>query len=297
MSTQPSPAGPVPDSLRGIALMSLTVLLFAVLDTLTKYLTRFYPVNVILWCRYLIQVVLMVLVFAPSMGQRLFRSTRPLQQLARAALLLGASFCMTAGLRHLPIAEATSIIFLAPLLVCLLSVPLLGEKVEAPDWIAVALGFIGIVIILRPGGAVLSWAALLPLATALFNSLYQIVTRRFKNQEHPLTTNFFIGVLAVCVLSVPLPASWVTPTLPHAAILLAMGVAGLGGHVLWIKALSHSPPSTLGPFSYAQLLWATLFGYLIFGVLPDTGSVIGMAVIAAGGLYLTIRHIRLPRGA
>lgn len=295
MSTAPSPAGAMPAPLRGIAFVSLTVFLFAVLDTLCKYLTRYYPTNVILWIRYAVQVGLMLAIFAPRMGARMFRTTRPLQQLARAGCLLGASFCMTTGLAYLPVAEATSIIFLGPLMVCLLSAPLLGERVEPRDWIAVALGFIGITIVLRPGGDILSWAVLLPLSTAMFNSLYQIITRRFKNQEHPITTNFAISLLAVAVLAFTLPGNWVTPTPFHGVLLLAMGVAGLSGHVLWIKALSHATPATLGPYSYAQLLWATLLGYLIFDTLPDGGSLAGMAIIAAGGLYLTLRHLRIPR--
>jgi len=164
----------------------------------------------------------------------------------------------------------------------------------ALDWLAVLFGFVGIVIMVRPGGALLTPAALLPLAAAICNSLYQIVTRKFSGAENPVTTNFLTGLVGVVLLSPAVPFSWQSPaTSSDLLLILDMGLAGVASHFLLIKAFERASPVVLSPFSYAQLLWATLLGYLVFGALPDAGSIAGMAIIAASGLF--VMYHRMPK--
>jgi drug/metabolite transporter (DMT)-like permease len=276
-------------------LISLAVLCFAVLDTLCKYLTRYYAVSAVLWVRYTVHVVLLAGIFGPQMGLGLLRTARPGLQILRALCLLGTSVLFVTGLLYVPLPEATAIVYITPLLVIALSVPLLGDKVAGRDWIAVLLGLVGVLIIVRPGGALLTAAALLPFSAAVCNSLYQLITRKFSGAENPTTTNFITGLVGSILLTSTLPFSWSTPTLNHALLLVGAGLAGVGGHYLMIKAFERATPAVLGPFSYGQLLWATLLGYLVFGTFPDTGSFIGMAVIAASGLYVTFNHVVRPR--
>jgi drug/metabolite transporter (DMT)-like permease len=157
------------------------------------------------------------------------------------------------------------------------------------------LGFLGVLIIVRPGSALLTLAALLPLAAAVCNSLYQIITRKFRETENPTTSNFITGVVGSVLMSFTLPLSWTMPTPTHALLMACMGVAGVCGHYLLIKAFERASPAVLGPFSYGQLLWAMLLGYLVFGAFPNAGSILGMAVIAASGLHITYHHIVRPR--
>jgi drug/metabolite transporter (DMT)-like permease len=278
-----------------MVLMSLAVLCFAVLDSLAKYLTRYYTVSGLVWARYTVHVLLMLVLFGPRMRFGLLRTAQPKLQVLRALCLLGATLFMISGLRYIPLAEATAINFVTPLLVIALSVPLLGEKVDGRDWLAVLLGFVGVLIIVRPGSALLTLAALLPVACAVCNSLYQIITRKFRGAENPTTTNFITGLVGSTLMSFTLPFSWTMPTPTHALMMICMGVAGVSGHYLLIKAFERAAPAVLGPFSYGQLLWATLLGYVVFGALPDAGSLVGMAVIAASGLSVTYHHIMRPR--
>jgi drug/metabolite transporter (DMT)-like permease len=282
------------DNLRAILLISLAVLCFAVLDALCKYLTRYYAVSAVLWARYAVHVVLLAGVFGPRMKLDLLRTTRPGLQILRALCLLATSLFYVTGLLYVPLPEATAIVYMTPLLVVALSMPMLGEKVDGRDWIAVLLGLLGVLIIVRPGGALLTAAALLPFAAAVCNTLYQVITRKFSRAENPTTTNFITGFVGAIVLTFTLPVSWSTPTLPHALLLVCTGLAGVGGHYLLIKAFARAAPAVLGPFSYAQLLWATLLGYLVFGTLPDAGSLTGMAVIAVSGLYVTYHRVLHP---
>lgn len=283
------------DNLRGILLISLAVLCFAVLDALCKYLTRYYTVSAVLWARYTVHVVLLAGVFGPRMKFDLLRTARPWLQILRALCLLATSLLFVTGLLYMPLPETTAIIYMAPLLVVALSMPMLGERVDRRDWIAVLLGLLGVLIIVRPGGELLTAAALLPFAGAICNSLYQLITRKFSHAENPTTTNFITGLVGAILLTFTLPVSWSTPTPIHALLLVCAGLAGVGGHYLLIKAFERAAPAVLGPFSYGQLLWATLLGYLVFETLPDAGSLMGMAVIAASGLYVTYHRVLHPR--
>ena len=278
----------------GPLLMCVASLFFASLDSGTKYLTGHYPVNQVVWVRYMAQAGAIFLIFQPRMGRALFRTRRYGLQLFRGLCLCGSSVLVINGLARLPLAETTAIIFLAPVIVTVLSGLILKEKARRLDWVAVACGFVGVMIIARPGGGLLTWAILFPLGGAVCNACYQLVTRFSSGSENPATSNLYTGLIGALVLTPMGTAAW--EPMAWADLLLLVGLGGVAalGHLVMTHALTHAPAATLGPYSYTQIFWATLLGALVFSRVPDATSRVGMAVIAAGGLLLTsgplLRH-------
>lgn len=275
----------------GPLLMCLASLCFAFLDTATKYLAASYPLTQIVWARYTAQALLLALVFGPRMGWSVLHAhSYPLQML-RGLCLFGASMLVINGLARLPLTETTAILFLSPLIVTLLSGVVLKEKARRMDWIAVSCGFAGVLIIARPGGGLLTWAILFPIGTAICNALYQIVTRSTRASEHPITSNLYTGMIGSVVLMPAMPYVWQ----PMAAVdLLLVGGAGCIaaiGHLVITKALSCAPAAALGPYSYFQLAFVAVLGWLVFGAIPDAMSWIGIVVIAVGGLMISMRRL------
>ena len=173
---------------------------------------------------------------------------------------------------------------IARVLTTLLAGPMLGDRVTARQWIAVVLGFAGVLVIMRPGGGVLSLPAVFPLATAIVFSIYQIITRKLSGREHPYTTLFYTAVVGAVVTSFVAPLNWVTPTWAQAALMACVGVLGGTGHLLLIRAMEYASPSTLAPYVYSQLVWSTVLAYLAFGDFPQKVTLVGMLVIVAAGL-------------
>ncbi len=270
--------------LAGIALVLLATLLFASHDALSKYLSGFYPVVMVVWARYLVHSLLMAVIFLPQSGLRVLRSRRPGLQLLRALCLGATSLLFTSGLLFLPLAEATAVNFLAPLLVTALSVPLLGEAVSRGQWAAVLAGFAGVLIIVHPGGALFTPAVLLPLASALCFSLYQLLTRKLSESDSATTSNFFAGLCNTLLMSALVPFFWQLPSLAHALWMLALGGCGMAAHLFLTQAFRHAPPALLAPFGYGQIVFAGLLGALLFGHVPDLAGLAGIALICLSGL-------------
>ncbi|WP_377707338.1 DMT family transporter [Pseudomonas protegens] len=285
MSVSPSPFNGAEHPIKGIALICLAVLLFASHDTLSKYLSAFYPIVMVVWARYVVHTLLMLVVFVPRSGfSAVVRTKRPGLQLLRALCLIGTSLLFTTGLRYIPLAEATAVNFLAPLLVTALSVPFLEERVSRAQWLAVLAGFVGVLIVVRPGGALFTPAILLPLGSALCFGFYQLLTRKLSGVDSPTTSNFLTGILNSLIMSALLPFFWSTPTLVHGLFMIGLGTCGMLGHMLLTQAFRHAAPAMLAPFSYGQILFAGLFGYLIFDHTPDQYALVGIAVICLSGL-------------
>ncbi len=282
-----------PRTLRGMLMIMTAVALFAVMDAISKYLTRFYPITNVVWARYFSHTLVVILVLGPRYGLALVRTTRPVAQFIRGLLIATASFSFVAALKYLPIAESSAIAFLAPLLVTVAAVVVLKEKVEFARWVAVLCGFIGVLIIIRPGSGIFAWASLLPLATAFLFAAYQVLTRRLAGLESPYTSIFYSGLVGSLLLAIPLPYTWTTPhNMMHIALFAAIGIIGVSGHLMLIKAYEHAPASRLAPFSYTQLIWVTAIGYLAFDDFPDFWSLFGIAVLMASGIYIaTHQHL------
>lgn len=278
--------------LKGIALMVAATFLFASHDAISKYLSGFYPVVLIVWARYLVHTLLMAGIFLPHSGLRVLRSERPGLQALRALCLLAVSLLFTAGLMFIPLAEATSVIFLAPLLVTALSVPLLGERVSRGQWAAVVVGFVGVLIIVHPGGDLFTPAVLLPLAAALCFSFYQLLTRRLSGIDSATTSNFFAGLVNTLIMSALVPFFWQLPSLGHGLLMLALGGCGMAAHLLLTHAFRHAAPAMLAPFGYGQIVFAGLLGFLVFAHTPDPIALVGILVICLSGLAAVWRNRR-----
>ncbi len=265
-------------------------LCFTVLETTAKWLSRTYPVPMVVWIRYTGHLALMLILFLPRMRLRLVRTIQPAGQLARATLLLGSTLCNFGAISFLPLAEVKAISFVSPLLVTVFAVWLLKEHVTPSRWAAILVGFAGTLFIVRPGSAMLDPAALLALGSAFCYSLYQIMTRRISGGDDPMTTLFYTALVGCVFMSFMLPHVWKMPVLQHLPFFLLLGAAGMVGHLLLIKALEIERASALSPFGYTQLLWISISGFLVFGDVPDLHSVIGMAIIVASGLYVAWGH-------
>ena len=278
-----------PHALRGIGLMLLATGCFGCLDTISKYLVAYYPASALVWVRYVLQTLVMMAIFLPRMGRGLVRTTAPGLQLLRGLMLVLSSVVFVLALNHMQIAEVASIVFLAPIIVALAGGPLLGERVPTRTWIALAGGFSGVLLIIRPGGDAFTVWALLPLGCAFMFAGYQILTRRLAGHDDPITTLFYPGLIACFVIPPVFPGFFVVPTVPlHAAMLIAVGVLGAVGHFLLIRAHGLAPATLLSPFGYTQLLVVLALGWLVFRQLPDGIALTGIALIAGSGLALVL---------
>ena len=280
--------------LAGIGLVIAAVACFATLDTATKLSTAAVPILMGVWFRYAFQAAATSLVLLPRYGLSVLRTEHPRFQLLRGCLLLVSSTLAFFSLRYMPLAEFTSIVLIAPLVVTLLAATTLKEEVSPLRWALVAGGFVGTLVILRPGGTVFSWAILLPLGLVFTNAWFQVLTSRLARTEKPLTMHFYTGWVGTLVASVALPFVWTAlPSWHWWALLCLMGFMGTVGHFLLILAYQRAPASTLTPYLYAQIAFAMLGGWLLFSHVPDAVSLAGMALIAvcgATGAWLTVRE-------
>lgn len=282
--------------LRGVLLIMLAVFLFSSGDTLVKHMLRreAYPLAPLIWARYGVHLAFMLVLLAPRIGIGLVRTAHPGLQILRGLLLVGSTGFFYLSLVYLPLAEAAAISFVGPVLVTALSGPLLDERVGRRQWFAVGLGFLGVLIIVRPGGGVFTVHAVYPLITALLFALYQLLTRKLAGRDNPYTTLFFTALVGAAATSLPLPFVWQTPHWHQALVLVGIGLLGGFGHFCLIHAVEHSSPAALAPFVYTQLVWSTLLAWLAFAEFPGPGSLFGMMVIAAAGM-LAIDWRHLPR--
>ncbi|MEE1888332.1 DMT family transporter [Pseudomonas carassii] len=279
-----SPLSGVNQPLRGIALVVVATFLFATHDALSKFLGGIYPIIMVVWVRYLVHTVLMAGIFLPKAGLGVLRTRRPLLQTLRALSLLSTSLLFTAGLQYLPLAEATSVNFLAPVLVTALSVPLLKERVTPGQWLAVVMGFVGVLVVVHPGGAMFTPAILFPFGSALGFCFYQLLTRKLAAHDSPTTSNFYAGLCNTLIMTALVPFFWQAPQWPHVPLMLALGGCGMTAHLLLTQAFRHAAPALLAPFSYCQIVFAGLLGLVVFGQVPDGMSLVGIAVICLSGL-------------
>jgi drug/metabolite transporter (DMT)-like permease len=271
----------------GIGLMVAAVSVFACMDTIAKYLSRDYPVPMIVWARYFFQMVAMLVILGPRQRLRLVRTRRPGFQIVRGIVLTLSSLSFFTALAHMQLAEASAITFLAPLFVAILAGPVLHERVPAASWIAIITGLVGMQFIIRPGTEVFSWWALLPMCNAILMAAYQLMTRRIASVDPATTTLFYPAVVGSVGLALALPAVGVWPIhIGHALLFLVLGVLGGAGHLLLIRAYQRAPASLLAPFMYAQLAMALTLGFLVFGNFPDAWALLGMAIIVASGVML-----------
>jgi drug/metabolite transporter (DMT)-like permease len=283
--------------IRGILLMCTAAMLFPVMNGFAKALIAHYHPTQIVWARNASHLIFLLALFVPRTGLvRLLRCNRPLGQMSISLLLLVSTGMMFVSLEFIPLANASAIIFTAPLIVTLLSVLLLKEKVGLSRWIAVLVGFGGMLIVMRPGSTLFHWAAFLVLGSAATYAMYQIVMRRIAGADTPETTAVYSVVLSTLLMSVVVPFFWKTPeTLAHVLMFCGMGVIGGIGHYCIAHAMALAPASRVSPFNYVQILGAIIFDYLVFATFPDLWTWVGAAVIAGSGIYLLLQEAKGQR--
>ena len=290
----PDPASGTAHPFRGVLLFVAALFFFACMDATTKYLATLYNVPLVMAVRYVVNSLLMVAIFAPNQGRRMLATQRTGLVLLRAGCLVAASLFFGIALRHVPLAEATAIIFLAPLLVMLLAGWVLQERVGALGWAAAAAGFLGVLLIVRPGGDLDPIGVGCALVAAAVIAAYQLLSRVLAGSEETVALMFWATLAGSVFFGASLPWSWTgaAPTWEQGLLFVSLGVTGGLGHFLFTAAYRHTPASLLAPVNYLQLLWAGLLGWAVFAHVPDALTIGGMSIVAASGILSALKSRR-----
>jgi len=275
---------------KGIALILASTVFLGISDVTAKYLSATLPSIEIAWIRFVVFAAIMTPAMLPGSPLFALPTRRPGLQLMRGVTVLASSLFFISGLRYLPIAEASATGFVAPLLVTALSIVFLNERVGLRRWIATGVGLIGVIIILRPGTGAFHPAAFFPLVSALAWACTLIMTRMMSGTERAITVMTYSSIAGVCILSALVPFVWVTPSWHDIAFGIFIGVASTAGQWIVVLAFRYADASVLAPFSYTQLLWVSILGFLVFGEVPDVYTVTGACFIVASGLYTAHRE-------
>ncbi len=277
----------------GILLVCGTTLCFAGLDTVAKYLTREYHPLQVVWGRYFFQAVL-ILPFIWRRGlRRSFATNRPKLQIERALLISLITFTFFTTLRYLPMVDAQAISFTMPLILTAIAFFFLGEKVGPRRWAAVAVGFFGVLLIIRPTGDSMHWAAILCLGCALLNACFHLMTRTLAKHDRPEVGIVYAGFVGAAIFTLTVPWVWQTPDAGSFALLASMGVLGALGHYCLSQAYVYTRASVIAPYVYVQMVWVALFGFTLFGDVPEMSTVLGTAVVIVAGIYIFYRERKL----
>jgi drug/metabolite transporter (DMT)-like permease len=275
---------------RGVALVLLATFCFASMDAMSKILADTFAVTQILWIRSMVFVAFALWIARPKGIRNVLRSERPWLQGTRALLLIVESGVFVLAFKYLPLADAHAIAAASPLFVMALSVPLLGEYVGPRRWLAVIAGFIGVLLIVRPGFAEFKPAFLFPLVGAALWGLYQILVRLCARTDSSETTLLWTASIGFIATTMAAPFSWTPPTARDWAMMIVLSLLGSVAHFALIKAFERVEASALQPFLYTLLVWAAVLGYGVFGDIPDRWVMIGAAVIIASGTYAWYRE-------
>jgi drug/metabolite transporter (DMT)-like permease len=277
--------------MKGIALVLLAVMFFALGDVVTKHLTMLYAVPLVMALRYLVNLTLLVIALAPRHGWSLLRPQRTGLVIARALCLAAGSLTGGLSLRYMPVAETIAIFYLAPFIVMLLAVKFLGEKVTLAGWIGALVAFAGVVLIVRPGGGLNPLGVTFALINAVFAAFYHLLSRVLARTETTAALQIYtagIGLMVFAVLVLiggtgPMPGSsdlWLT---------LALGGLATLGHFLLTASYREAPASLLAPVNYMHLVWAGILGWLVFRHVSDGLSLLGMVMVAGAGVAVALR--------
>ena len=274
--------------LAGILFMCGAGVLFPVMNGFAKFLGESgYDSLQVSWARAFGHILFMLAAFVPRFGLGMLRTHRPGTQLLRSALLMTSNLSFFFAIITIPIAKAASISLTAPLVVALLAWPMLGERTTVGRLVALGIGFLGVVIVIRPGTELFQWASLFVVASATCYALYQILTRRIAGIETPETSAIYSSIVGAFGLIAVLPFVWKTPeSLRDVAYFCSLGVLGALGHYCVARAMHHAPANVVSPFQYMQLLGSVAVGYLFFGNFPDFLGWVGAAIIVGAGLSI-----------
>jgi drug/metabolite transporter (DMT)-like permease len=279
----------------GIVCAVLGMFSIAVMDGLAKHLVETYPVGQVTFARHLLAFLPLSLLIWHEGGFKALRTRRPGLHILRGLALTGGSVSFFLALRYLGLAEATVLAFAAPLFITAFSLPLLGESTGPHRWSAVVIGFIGVLIVVRPGAGAMTMAAFLPLFAALCYALGMIATRRLSRTDGLAAIAIFGNLTTIVASSALLAFGWKTPALADLWAFAIMGL--LGGSITFFLTLAYrlAPAAVVAPFDYTALVWATIIGWLVWREVPDRFVWLGAAVIIASGLYILYRETRGSR--
>jgi len=283
---------------QALPLFVLAGLCLASLDATAKFLVRDHPVLLVVWARYAGQMAIVTPYAWHRAGRGFWRTKRLSAQLVRSLYLVIATGCFFTGLRYLPLAEASAITFMAPLFVVALSLPVLGERPTRPRIVASLAGFAGILLLVRPGAPALHPAAVLLVGAALANALYQLATRKLRD-ENPQTMLFYSALVGTLLVTAALPFALESSPISwrDGGLLVLSGLLAGVGHGFFIAAFARAPAALLAPFTYLQIAWAVVYGILVFGQHPDGWSAVGIGIVVSSGVLLALWERRFARRA
>lgn len=276
---------------RAILFMVAAIFCFSVMDISVKALAPQVGILPSLWARYAGQMAMVVVLVAPRLA-RVARTHRPVTQLLRSLSLMAATGFFFLGLSHLTLADNAALMSVNPVFVTLGAALFLGEALGPRRLAGIGVALVGAMIVMRPGSAVFSPAAVLPLMAAVCYSAYALLTRRVGRDEDVWTSLFYTGLVGTVILSIAVPFAWVTPDLTGVALMLGVAAFGTVGQLFLIRAFSLGEAAMLAPFSYVGLIYAGVWGMLLFDEVPDRWTVVGALVIAGAGLYVWHRETR-----
>jgi drug/metabolite transporter (DMT)-like permease len=266
-----------------------------VMDGFAKYLSDDLPILQITWARYFFTVAFVFPIMFFFYKKQLVWSDKPKLQIFRGLILLSANICFFYAISIISLAKALTLAFIAPLIVTAFSPILLGEKVGFRRWTAVAVGFIGSLIVIRPGFLEFNLASMAALATGFFYGFYLIITRKLSTSDNPLLTLLITGMVGALLVSLIIPFYWVKPTLNQWSLMAGIGVFACIGHLFLILSLKYADASKLAPLGYTEILPNVIIGYYFFNELPDNWTYLGLFIIVLSGLYISRREYHLSR--
>ena len=284
-------------AVKGVGLVVAATLAFATADVTTKHLTALYAVPLVVAVRYVVNLLLIAVVMGPGEGRALWRTRRTGLVLLRSGCLAVASLAMGFALRTLPVGETIAIIYLSPFAVLVLAGPLLGEKVTAAGWVGAAVGFAGILLILRPGAGLEATGVLYALITAVATVAYYLLTRLLARTETTAALMFYSALVGTVVFAVMALGALggLMPGVADLGLMVVLGTMSTLGHFLFTAAYREAPASLLAPVNYLHLVWAAILGWLVFGHFPEGLSLIGMALVVLAGAWIALRaHMAGP---
>jgi drug/metabolite transporter (DMT)-like permease len=278
---------------RGILQMVVATVLFVGMNAIAKVLSAHLPAVEVVWARSAGHLVFIVALLGPGHGGwRLFETNNLRLQISRSLLQVGSQMLFFTAIGHVPLADATTVSFTAPLIVAVLAGPMLRERVGVSHWAAIGAGFAGALVVIRPGGGMNSYLLLI-LGSSICYALYQLLTRRVAAFDRPETSVTYSALVGTVLLSILVPFGWTTPSgAAQWAGLAALGILGALGHYLVARALAVAAASIISPFHYVQLIWAAAVGYAVFGDVPSGWMWLGATVIIASGLSIAVKEAR-----
>ena len=281
--------------MKAIVFNLLAWVMLPVMDGFAKYLSADLPVLQITWARYFFTVVFTLPVMFFFYNKQLVWTDKPKLQFFRGIILLCANICFFYAISVISLAKALTLAFIAPLIVTAFSPIILGEKVGVRRWTAVIIGFIGSLVVIRPGFVELNLASFAALGTGVMYGFYLIITRKLSISDNPLLTLLLTGLVGLVIISSVIPFIWVKPTLNQWSMMAGIGVFACIGHLFLILSLKYADASKLAPFSYFEIITNIIIGYYFFNNFPDNWTFLGLFIIILSGIYISRREIAIRR--